>query len=991
MRPPRHAGLSGLLLFFLATRLDAQTGLTGAAVEGTVRNQAGQPLGGTRVELAEESRGFARTAATGPDGRYMMAALPLGSYQLRVEHDGYQPLVRADLTPAIGQVLVVDVTLALAFADTVSAKREGDVDGVAGGAVSAVVGARAIEGLPTNGRDYVSFTLLTPGVVAERTPPTGPTVSSGLSFAGQRARSNHVMVDGFDNDEVFAGGLAASFSQDAVREFQVLAASAPAEFGHASGGTVNTVTASGTNALHGGAYLFLRDDRLNAKEHFEEFDVFGRPIDAPKAPFSQNQWGATLGGPLRKDRTFFFLSYERLATDASNFVTIDPGVAAALGDAGFPVELGPAPYAVRTESTLLKLEHYSSPDHRLLFRAHLSRRRNENVEPFGGIVARSHGAVQRRDDWGLALAKTDVFASGWLSEARLQVVRGDQRIRGLDPRCGGPCQDGDQGGPEVTLSGLAVAGRQNNTPQDRANLDLQLGETLTRTRGGHTLKAGFDVDLGWWDATLAQDFGGRYVFTALAAVPGLVPRPLTALEAFEQGLPAIYVQGYGDPSADGTFRMLSLFGQDHWRLSPRWDLVAGVRYQRYRLGLSPLQVSAPGGTSLAYEVPARGNLAPRLALSFDPTGRGRTSLRAAFGVFHEDPLLAVAAATEIFDGQQLRLLQARLPLSAQAWRDPGHRLPEPSSAYPSLVQVAGPGFRAPHSTQLSAGVTQELGRDFHLTLDLIAVWGEDQIGVVDYNPLLPALGPGRRPNDVAGQPGTSASVNQFTNYGESSYRGLAVSLRKRVGQAFEGVVSYTLSKAEDTGSDMFGQSNVAEDAGLGRDPADPAGLPRGFAPDAFRGPSAVDQRHRFVLSALAALPWRLRLSGIVTVGSARPYTALSGVDSNGDGVAANDRARRDPSDPAGRVGRNDERMATTATVDARLSRRFGLSRGVGLEVLVEAFNLLDRVNYSDVNNVFGTGAFPDHPQTDAAGRVTYGRYVKAYPPRQVQVAARLSF
>jgi hypothetical protein len=153
----------------------------------------------------------------------------------------------------------------------------------------------------------------------------------------------------------------------------------------------------------------------------------------------------------------------------------------------------------------------------------------------------------------------------------------------------------------------------------------------------------------------------------------------------------------------------------------------------------------------------------------------------------------------------------------------------------------------------------------------------------------------------------------------------------------------------------------------------------------------VDQRHRLVLSALGRLPWGLELSGIVTVGSGRPYTALSGVDSNGDGLTVTDRARRDPADPASRVTRNGERLPGTATVDARLARRFALSRSTSLELLVEAFNLFDRVSYSEVNNVFGPGAYPDEPQVDAAGRVTYGRFTKAYAPRQVQIAARLSF
>src|SRR4029453_806609 len=193
----------------------------------------------------------------------------------------------------------------------------------------------------------------------------GPPRCSGLSFAGERARANHVMVDGFDTDDVYPGAVAAAFSQEAVREFQVLTASAPAEFGHAAGGIVNTVTKSGTNDWQGSAFFFLRDRALNSKEHFEQVDVFGNAVDVPKGPFHQAQWGATLGGPLRKDRTFAFLSFESRGLDATNFVTIDAGVAAALEAAGFPVALGSVPYAQRTRSALAKVDHTFAPNHRL--------------------------------------------------------------------------------------------------------------------------------------------------------------------------------------------------------------------------------------------------------------------------------------------------------------------------------------------------------------------------------------------------------------------------------------------------------------------------------------------------------------------------------------------------------------------------------------------------------------------------------------------------
>jgi TonB dependent receptor len=676
---------------------------------------------------------------------------------------------------------------------------------------------------------------------------------------------------------------------------------------------------------------------------------------------------------------------------ASNFVTIDPGVAAVIRESGFPVALGSVPYAQGTWMGLAKVDHGFTPEHRLVVRAHVSDRTNENVEPFGGIVARSHGAVQQRTDWGVALAASDLFRSGWFNEARLQLLHGDQAIYGLDPLCGGPCREVHQGGPEVTLPGLAVFGRQLNTPQLRGNLDLQVADTLTRAFGRHMLKAGFDLDFVWRDGQLSQDFGGRYVFTALPAVPGLAALPLTALEAFEQGLPALYFQGYGATMASGTSRLLSLFAQDRWRLSPKLTLEAGLRYQRYALGLGPVTVSSLGGTTFTYDVPDRGDLAPRLSVTYDPTGRGRTSLRGSYGVFHEDPLLITALVTEIVNGSTLRLLRANLPLSAEAWRSPDHRLPEPSSPFPTVTQVAGPGYEVGFSRQFSVGWTQELGRETTVSLDGLVARGHRLIGNVDYNPLVPALGVGRRPNDRAGRAGSSTSAFQFLNYGEGWYRGLVVAIRKRMSRRFEALVSYTLSEAEDTVSELVGQVNFTEDPGFGRDPRDPAGAPLGFDPASFRGPSAVDQRHRFVLSALGRLPWGLELSGIVTVGSGRPFTALSGVDSNGDGLTLTDRARRDPEDPASRVQRNGERLPGLATVDVRLSRRFALPLRTSLEILVEAFNLFDRVNYSEVNNVFGPGAFPAEPQRDSAGRVTYGLFTKAYAPRQVQIAARLRF
>jgi hypothetical protein len=265
--------------------LDAQTGLTGASLQGAVRDGSGAGLAGALVSLVEEGTGIARTTSTDAQGRYTFAALAVGTYRLRVAASGFRTWEREGLVAAVGRAMLVDVTLVLAASEAVTVHREGTADGNEGAAVAALTEGRAIDGLPANGRDFVAFSLLSPAVAAERTPPTGPTASSGLAFAGQRPRANHVMVDGFDNDDAFTGAVAAAFSQEAVREFQVLAASAPAEFGHAAGGTVNTVTKSGTNDWHGSAFFFLRDRALNAKEHFEKVDVFGNPGLEPAEGF----------------------------------------------------------------------------------------------------------------------------------------------------------------------------------------------------------------------------------------------------------------------------------------------------------------------------------------------------------------------------------------------------------------------------------------------------------------------------------------------------------------------------------------------------------------------------------------------------------------------------------------------------------------------------------------------------------------------------------
>ena len=228
---------------------------------------------------------------------------------------------------------------------------------------------------------------------------------------------------------------------------------------------------------------------------------------------------------------------------------------------------------------------------------------------------------------------------------------------------------------------------------------------------------------------------------------------------------------------------------------------------------------------------------------------------------------------------------------------------------------------------------------------------------------------------------------QYTSFGETWYRGLSLSLDKRFNGAFQLLVSYTLSKAEDNSTD-FQSAFLPQNNGLGRNPADPNGLPLGFNPNDERGPSVQDQRQRLVASGSYETRAGIQLSAILNVGSGRPYNILAGADLNGDGNGGGvppDRARAVLSDPATSVGRNSGTLPSQATLDVRITRLFRSRGTLTLQPMFEAFNLFNRANFTAVQNVFGTGSYPSNPVA------TYGQFTQAGPPRQIQLALKVNF
>jgi Carboxypeptidase regulatory-like domain/TonB-dependent Receptor Plug Domain len=573
-------------LFLAASFSAAQSRATTGDLTGLVIDQSKAVLPGVVITASNRETNLVRSTTTGETGHFSLPALQPGTYTLRAELPGFTPRMFDDVIITLGSSIDVEMMLAVAGTqEAITVAAEAPIADTRKTAIASVVSQTQIENLPINGRNFISFSIITPGVTTDRTPQQGASATSGLTFAGQRARSNNITVDGVDNNDGSVGSVRATFSQEAVREFQVLTNSYSAEFGRASGGVVNIVTKSGTNTPFGNAFWYVRDETLNAREHFEKFDPFGTPITREKAPYSQQQFGGTLGGPIARDRTFFFLSFERLDIAANNFVTIDDTTpvtvfgqpfgtpAAILRRAGFPVETGNVPYAMEANQFLAKGDQAFGGNHQLAVRYNYAGTLNENIEPFGGIVARSRGGALDSTDHMAAASHTGVLSSTIVNEVRFQYARRDQSVNALDPRCGGPCVNDDQGGPTLEIPGVASVGRHRFTPQLRHNRLYQVLDSLSLYRGTHQFKAGFDFrHVEARRGSLPLHFGGRYIFqpisAALAPLLGL-PGPISAVQALALSLPLAYVQGYGDPLTDYTTSDVSLFAQDEWRIEGR--------------------------------------------------------------------------------------------------------------------------------------------------------------------------------------------------------------------------------------------------------------------------------------------------------------------------------------------------------------------------------------------------------------------------------------
>jgi len=915
------------LLAIGSQSLTAQQTVTSATLSGSVRDLNGGSVVGARLTATHTETNQRQQTTTDAEGRYRFAYLQVGTYNLTIEGPGFIP-AHAEITVTVGQALELPLRLEVAGVTARVNVTDTPLIETVRTQVTETIRPAEINELPLNGRNYLDLALLVPGVSPtntasnQRFAETSAVPGQGLSIAGQRNLFNSFVVDGISANDDAADLTGTYYSEEVINQFQVITSGGIAEFGRASGGIVNIVTRSGTNDWHGALYGFARNQRFDARN----------PLANRKDLLTQVQYGGTIGGPLKRDRSFFFANFEQMRRNYSTVLTIAPTaltvINARLNAAGYLgplITTGVAPASFDTSNVFARVDHRLTNRNQLSARYSLYHINAENSRNVGGLNAVSRGSGLDDTDQTAVVSNITTVNSRTLNEARFQFTRSTLAA---------PINDSV--GPAVNISGVANFGTATTSPLAR-DIDLyELVDGLSTQRGAHSLKAGVDLLYNRVQIVFPGAVQGVYAFTSL--------------NNFLTGNYLSYQQAFGAPSQFQSNPNAGFFAQDEWRVRSDFTINAGLRYDLQFLP-SPIRTDPD-------------NLAPRLGFAYAPGDR-KTVIRASYGIYYDRiPLRATSNALQR-DGSKYIVVQlAPNQSGAPVFPNVLKAQPATLTTRPNITRI-DPNIEASYSQQANVQLERELRGDsvisvgyLHLRALHIIVSRNVNVPTVPASAGIPNVG---RPDSKWG------NILRYEGSGNSDYNGLVVSFNKRAASWASVRASYTLSKTIDNAGNFFfstPQNNF--------DLRDEKGL------------SDNDQRHRLVVSGTfepqpasdekMLRPLRgFQVSYIVTYASRLPFNVVLGSDRNFD-TNNNDR-------PAG-VGRNTGRGFDFASFDLRVRRRVSISEHVKLDVLAEGFDLFNRANFAVPNNTFGNGVTPN---------ANFGQPTAAFDSRQFQFGLKLSF
>ena len=1049
-----------LFSVLLATTCPGQDAGTGA-IHGTVIDAGGSRIGAATIVLVNAATNFRYATTTDITGRFAFELLPPGDYSGRAESPGMSPQTTPRLHVDVGGTTELEFKLAVAGTkETVTVSGEPPLVETQPSGLSSLIDERAIDELPLNGRRYTDLALLTPGVTQD---PRGLTSGSNgdLAFGGIRGYQSSYLVDGGDNNNAFFGQARGryrapyQFSNEVVQEFRVSSNTYGADLGRAGGAVVNVVTKSGSNRLHGTDFYFLRDSALAAKHPFMDF----KPHD------QQQQFGFTLGGPIRRNRAFFFAGLDQHIfhipavvrfADGSSVVTPLPGAGPATpGDyeatdqalvrataAQLSQQAGTFPASMLGDAGFFKLDLVLAQHHNLSLRLNTSRYYGHNnvfldpASPLTNFGISDNGEEDVSTESGAATLTSNL---SFRAVSRLQ-VQFSRDLQSSSPNSTDPL---------TKIPNLIDGfGRSSILPRQTREHRLHIAETLSVEGKRNSWKFGGDVLFTWIYNFFPSLSGGEYIFDPIKVNPfTFQPQEagleLTRLRAYAHEVPHYYQQSFGPSATHPDTNDYSGFLQDTIRVSDHFALSLGARYDLQTFTTKGLESNPlwPDAGKVPFNTD---NVAPRVGLAYSIGDQRPLVIRAGYGLFYTRIPQIYTSTVQSDNGLTKNFLflnnnnffdrqvfphypnpLVNCPVNATDCQAP--------SALTQLeqadVSAFSHNFKTPRVEQASVNVEREVAHRLAVGVSYMYVHGVDLIRARDVNlpppvsvsypvydasgvnflgtyynvdsfstwqptqsltcPFPPCINPLARPIPQLG------SINVFESAASSVYHGATLSIRRRMTSGVYFMLSYTFAHAEDDGQDAL----VA-----GR----PATVQNSYAPNSEKGPSVTDQRQRFVFSlVLAPKPFHRdhewlgrffndwKASGVVTVGSGRPVSATVTGDANQDGNNSNDRL------PG--VSRNSLVGPDYATTDLRLTRRLHIGERVKLELVAEAFNLLNRDNlrvlitqdgfqtnsaqFVQVSNTIGINHFPGQYWSPSS----FLKATDAYAPRQIQLALKLIF
>lgn len=1025
----------GALLFAVAGW--AQSTTTGA-IGGVVSDPSGAVVTSAQVTVRNLGTNSASSAGVDGSGRFQITLLQPGQYQVEVTATGFEKYEVGGFIVEVGRTTALDVTLGLAGQkQIVEVTGEAPVITTDRSDMTMNINDTSMSNLPINGRRWSTFALGTPGAV--------PDGNFGLvSFRGISGLLNNNTVDGGDNNQAFFSEekgrtrINYSISQASIQEFQVNTSNFSAEYGRSAGGVVNAITKSGTNSMHGEAFWYDRDNSWGATNPFATM-VLPPPASPTPVPIKptdkRHQFGGNIGGPVLKDKLFFFFNYDQ---QKRNF----PGVANASSPAAFFSPLSVSELSTlsargiltadansalgflqsltgivprRGDQTLFfpKLDWKVTGKHHLTMEYNRMRWNSPAGIQTGAVIFRGKEAFGDdfvKDDTAIA-RMVSTLGSNKVNELRFRYGR-DFEYQFTQPAIPGEPVSAQSVSPQVTISGSAgiVFGKPNflNRRSFPDETSYQVADTFSVSRGKHMLKAGADIvvfndlmdslfqESGAYSYNNRVDFIGDYVTKVKGLSSPVCGTALNPLPCYSS-----YNQGFGPPAFEFSTVDYGLFVQDDWRIYPRLTLNMGLRWDYEKMpdpqipnSVLPATTKFPSDTN---------NFGPRVGFAWDLSGGGKTVLRGGYGIYYgriiNSTISNAITNTGLLSGQQQFLFKASTP---GAPRYPDIAPAPPSGTLRPDVVAFSDTIENPIIHQFDMVFEQKLAANMAFSIGYIGSLGRSLPSFLDAN-LNPPAKTIKYTVSGGSDNGVSFTMPLFTgprpnlNFGRitlvsdtvtSKYNAFIFRLERRMSRGVQVQAFYTYARATDTG-----QSSQTFTS--------PNSVLNGFALDLEAGRSNFDIRHRISASGIwqpefyhgsngfvRALTNGFTLAPLLSISSGAPYTGtVSGNAPGGTstGILGAGGISRPPFLP-----RNFFEMPRTFNMDLRLAKKFKPWESVSLELFGEAFNIFNHVNVTSVGttiySISGTTLNFDRKfgvPTSSSNSLT--------AQRQIQIGVKLAF